>query len=519
MAMPRYPSVIFAGLIAGILLDAPLPAQNDAGGYRIGQVYAGKFPHVSLLLDVSASQSAKVKQIQPADLRLSEDGVAAGEPASLSTFKDSGLGMAIVIAIDVSPSMNGGPLNAIMAAVRDYVAEVTPNDRAALITFADDERVDVPFNSPPDAMRKAIEGLTVRGHATQLYRALVKALQLFEEEPSLPARRRILIISDGRDEKSSYTYDNVAAIENREHIPIDAIGIARDPAHVDTVGQSALERLSDSTGGDYRMATTGEDLRGIASFGIRWLQASPVATFDLRRITADGRRHTLGVQWNAFGGERFADLQAPMGTFLTPSWMWWVASGAALCLMMLVVFLMMRRKTAPAAAPDALPPPVIPPPGPAPPAPAPLERGPRIPTEIHLTPAPNPNPVPAPEPAPAARRPRLKTEIRIEFAAPAPGKPTAYLVPEKGTADTRRIGIDQPAFWIGAGENNNYVINNESVSWNHACIVFEHADLYLWDDSRNGTLLNGERVHKDRRRLNRNDRIEIGGVALRLAAD
>jgi len=216
---------------------------------------------------------------------------------------------------------------------------VTPNDRAALITFADNERVDVPFNSPPEALRNAIAGLAVRGSATQLYRALVKALQLIEAAPALPARRRIVIISDGRDEKSSYTYENVAAMENRLHIPIDSIGIARDSAHIDTVGQSALERLSDTTGGDYRLATTGEQLRTIATFGIRWLQASPVATFNLQRVRADGRRHNLGVRWTAFGGERNAEILAPLTAPITPVWIWWAGSLAAILLLLgLILF-------------------------------------------------------------------------------------------------------------------------------------------------------------------------------------
>jgi pSer/pThr/pTyr-binding forkhead associated (FHA) protein len=118
-----------------------------------------------------------------------------------------------------------------------------------------------------------------------------------------------------------------------------------------------------------------------------------------------------------------------------------------------------------------------------------------------------------------AKRQRMKTQIRFEFRAPQPGKPAAYLVAGEGTGGSRRIAIDQPSFWIGAGDNNNYVIEDESVSWHHACILFEHADLYLCDDSRNGTMLNGETIHKERRRLNRNDLVQIGSAVLRLTAD
>jgi hypothetical protein len=131
---------------------------------------------------------------------------------------------------------------------------------------------------------------------------------------------------------------------------------------------------------------------------------------------------------------------------------------------------------------------------------------------------------PAPAVAPnregaQARRERMKTRIRFEFREPRPGSPTAYLVAEDATGGGRRTPIDQPQFWIGAAENNNFVIDEESVSGNHVCILFEHADLYLWDSSLNGTMLNGVKVHKERRPLSPNDTIQIGKSVLRLSSE
>jgi len=108
-------------LLLAVTDSSVLLAQSDAGGYRIGQVYTDKFPQIGILIDVSPSQGAKVKQIAPNELHLVEDSVESGRPTGLSTFKDTGRGMAIVIVVDVSPSMNGGPLNAIRDADRNYV--------------------------------------------------------------------------------------------------------------------------------------------------------------------------------------------------------------------------------------------------------------------------------------------------------------------------------------------------------------------------------------------------------------
>ena len=163
----------------GLLVSSAV-AQTDAGGFRAGPVFSDRFPQVSIVLDVSLTQAQKIREIRPADLQLLEDGVPSVRASKVEAFKATGRGLAIVIAVDVSPSMEGRPLDAIKMAVRGIAGEMGPADRTALITFADDERVDVPFGAPPAQLRTAIEGMTTRGRATQLYRALVKALQLFE---------------------------------------------------------------------------------------------------------------------------------------------------------------------------------------------------------------------------------------------------------------------------------------------------------------------------------------------------
>ena len=315
------------------------------------------------------------------------------------------------------------------------------------------------------------------------------------------------------DEKSSYTYDNVRDKAQRLNIPIDTIGLIRDPRSNYTVGISALERISDTTGGNHRTATTVEGVQEAANTGIRWLQSTPVATFDLKNTSMDGRWHELGVRWSVFGGERSVRVLAPKGDI---EWMWWAAGAAAAVLFGLLFIVATRRK------PEPVPAPVMPQPV-APPAPAPVPLPPPAPnpnrgktlseSQKVVIPKPEPKPEPVPAPKPATRK---STMVRIEFQPPQPGKPTAWLVAEAGKLAGRRVGIDRETFWIGAGENNQLVLEDETVSWEHACILFEHADLYLYDDSRNGTLVNGEKVNKERRRLNGGDAIQIGQTTFRL---
>jgi hypothetical protein len=343
---------------------------------------------------------------------------------------------------------------------------------------------------------------------TQLNRALVKAYQMLEREPGLPLRRRIVVISDGRDEGSSYTSDDVLKFHHRLAVPIDTIGVAASARPQDL---SALERLSDNTGGNYRAAVTPEQLRAAASDGMRWLQNSPVVYFDLQRTPKDGQRHQASIRWQAFGNSREIEIVSPFEQGL-PQWVWPAAAGAALLLLLAILLAILRSRRVPSeplpAAPvirpqAAIPQPVAPPPAIGPPTvPMPVRRPPPA-SPIGSSPI-------SPAGQTAAMRPRKNTVIRTEFAPPAPGQPTAWLIVETGPESGRRYAIEKREVWVGASTMNDMVIEEKTISGRHFCIQFQEADLYVLDQSTNGTRLNGEWFRKERRRLNAGDRLEIG---------
>jgi hypothetical protein len=215
----------------------------------------------------------------------------------------------------------------------------------------------------------------------------------------------------------------------------------------------------------------------------------------------------MAVRWTVFGGIRSVRVLAPKADI---EWIWWAAGAAAVVLLGLLMLALNRKQPQPVPSAPAQPPPQVvvqPVPLPAP-APAPPD-----PNRGKTLSEPRQAPAPAVAQPPATRK---KTEVRVEFSAPVPGRPAAWLVSERGPHAGRRFGVDNEHYWIGAGDGNQLVLEDDTVSWSHACILFEHADLYLFDDSRNGTLVNGEKVNKERRRLNGGDTIQIGQSLFRL---
>lgn len=110
--------------------------------------------------------------------------------------------------------MSGQPLAELKKALTALAGELRPQDRIALVTFADEFRPESGFTDDPEQLRDAIEGLEARGRTTELFKALFKSLDLFEE-PGLPIRRRLVVVSDGKDEGTAYRWSKSARSSSR----------------------------------------------------------------------------------------------------------------------------------------------------------------------------------------------------------------------------------------------------------------------------------------------------------------
>jgi hypothetical protein len=85
---------------------------------------------------------------------------------------------------------------------------------------------------------------------------------------------------------------------------------------------------------------------------------------------------------------------------------------------------------------------------------------------------------------------------------------------QSNTRSGERFGLRASGIRIGRGvlDVTDIQLSPDDVhaSREHALLVFEDGNWYLQDQSRNGTLVNGQVVRKNRVRLNSGDRIKIG---------
>ncbi len=157
------------------------------------------------------------------------------------------------VAIDISASMEKSLPKAQEAALHFLEGTVKPRDRAAVITFNDHPNLVVKFTRDLKDLAGGLAGLKAE-RGTALYDSLVYSFYTFN---GLKGRRALLLLSDGRDEGSRFTWDETLEFARRAGVTVYTIGLGED------VEKAKLKRLSEETGGRAFFPKDAGELPGI----------------------------------------------------------------------------------------------------------------------------------------------------------------------------------------------------------------------------------------------------------------
>lgn len=77
---------------------------------------------------------------------------------------------------------------------------------------------------------------------------------------------------------------------------------------------------------------------------------------------------------------------------------------------------------------------------------------------------------------------------------------------------SRRFGLHQGDNTLGAGHNNDIIIDRAAISWNHALLICRNSKVFLQDSaSTNGTFVNRKRIDRPHQLCN-GDSVRFGNV-------
>ena len=168
----------------------------------------------------------------------------------ITHFASDDLPVSTGLVFDCSGSM-GSKLKKSLAAVSQFLAAANPEDEFSLVKFSDQAELSERFTGRTEDIETRVRFTVARGR-TALLDAI--ALSMGEMKHARHARKAILIISDGGDNSSRYTVNEVKKLVREADVQIYAIGIM-DPVPLrvrspeEMAGAALLSDISEQTGG------------------------------------------------------------------------------------------------------------------------------------------------------------------------------------------------------------------------------------------------------------------------------
>jgi Ca-activated chloride channel homolog len=250
-------------LAAGIILVAPLFATAQEQPHHIESYSVGYVVVPFTALDPKGHAIADLRE---RDVHL----MVEGREVQTNLFEKSEQApVSFTILIDGSGSMAlGGKMDAARTAVDSLVDHRRPGDDFSVFVFAEGDAIElVPFTSDVAAVRQAIWWRVKPYGRTAFFDALARMPDRSREGRN--PTRAIILLSDGIDNASNMTRDELEAVLQGVNVPVYPLGlrdVARTasgnaPVPEDSSDLGLLERVAKLTGGKLFLGIDADHLR------------------------------------------------------------------------------------------------------------------------------------------------------------------------------------------------------------------------------------------------------------------
>ena len=267
-----------------LLLMTAIPAARPAA--QQGPVFRAGVEFVNLGVTVTDRKGKLISDLTADDFEVLED----GRPQTVRFFASSASPapeLHLGLLLDISGSMEGRMRDAREAATHVLSSLDVARDEAAIFTF--DTRLDEvqPFAKGVQTLPDSLSALTPFG-ATSLHDAIARTAERLAAREGL--RRAVIVFTDGNDNASRLTPEEVSGIASAIDVPVYIVGIVAaidNPASDISVVKvensalaGALTNLATWTGGRVAIASTSADRSMLAREIVGELRHQYFITFE-----------------------------------------------------------------------------------------------------------------------------------------------------------------------------------------------------------------------------------------------
>lgn len=486
-----------------LLLSYHILAQNV--NLKLIKTEIEKFPFVGSALQVYDNYDEPITDLKPDNLKITLSGKYA-DSINVTTYKQSGLGIKVVLCIDVSRTMIGTPFQSMKNAVYKYIDELRSSDKLAIYTFSDDVKMVSDFSNDKQFLKDIVEKIQADGNYTELYSGLYKAVKKLADDKEKEGKI-VIVISDGKDESKTKTYSDNDVIElaKENGIPVFSIGYTK----VDKIYLQALEKISDNTNGRYYYSPSEDDLDKQYKKMNNQIQNIYLIDYVFYNFAGDGNEHTHTITVNRNNTTKSVSNKVLIPGGVAPitksdslinddsNYLFYFIGGGLGLVFLAVIALVVLKKKKKLIPQEPLHQPIQSEPEKDSPKEKPVEPSNERKKEVNEKTIIQGDKtlIATDENSFGERTIIMGNAARLEFKI--------------GTIAGQSFSVPNGVFKIGRKQDNDLVINDKTVSGYHTEIYFDGTEYIIEDKgSTNGTFVNGVKVSKQR--LYSGDTIKIG---------
>jgi len=276
-------------------------AQDEDTQVRITQVDNSNFPNVTVYVSATDTSGNPVG-LNPETIQIHENGELM-EPVNIqgggTVVGGEAIPVTTMLVIDISGSMDkNDKIGAAKEAAKAYVNGMRSGDQAGLITYDTQVYTVQPITPDVPALLEAISGLQT-GSDTAMYNALIEAEKALE---GVSGRKAIIVLTDGMDNQSSSTAEDVINGIGESGLSISAIGFGDTTATgQEGLDETGLVALAEAAGGQYAFATDAQTLSTLYRQYGQSLQSEYAITYVSPSTLRDGINRSLTVSLSEIG--------------------------------------------------------------------------------------------------------------------------------------------------------------------------------------------------------------------------
>lgn len=212
---------------------------------------------VTLSFSVTDAKGNAVRGLKATDIRIFEDGIpekissfAEGSQTLASGISDIPLsaGTNIFILFDTSNRMYRS-LPYVCDSIADFIRSLNPADSIGIYTFSRNLIRTAPLTNDHAAARAELAENVSAGDDTALFNGVLLTLR---DAARVAGRKAIVVFSDGPDNASMVSPDDVGRVARDEGIPVYVVSTLNESGESPTA--HALERLTQVSGGKLYLA-------------------------------------------------------------------------------------------------------------------------------------------------------------------------------------------------------------------------------------------------------------------------